>query len=97
MKIIKMMATMPVKYVRQGLGEEGTSLIVDESWMPEAGVEYITTVNISPDSTNSEALAEIMTVCNIHCRGKITWVSGNAPDLVTAISLMYGATVKEYV
>ena len=94
MKIIKICAVVPIKYIKQGEGEEGVSLIVDTNWVPDADTDYVTTVHISPDSSNSESLAEIMTICDIHCNGKIEWVSGNAPDLVTAVSIIYSATVK---
>ena len=96
MRTLQLCAIAPVKYLRQEPGQEGVALIVDTSWVPEVGVEYITTVNVSDESNDEQALAEVRTICAIHCAGKLQWVSGNCPALVAAIAAIYTAQIREF-
>lgn len=95
MRTLQLYATAPVKYLRQKPGDEGTALIVDPDWTPDPSIEYITSVSISPDSTDEQALAEIMTICSIHCAGKLDAVAGDCPELVAATAAIYNAHIKE--
>ena len=95
MRTLKLYATAPVKYLRQEPGDEGTALVVDPDWTPDPSIEYITSVSISPDSTDEQALAELMTICAVHCAGKLDSVAGNCAELVAAMAAMYNAQIKE--
>ena len=95
MKTLQLSASAPVKYLRQEPGDEGTTLVVDPDWLPDPTIEYVTSVTISPESDDEQALAEIMTIASIHCAGKIEWVSGNCPELVAATAAIYNAKIKE--
>ena len=95
MKTIKVCALEPIKYLRQEPGQEGTALIIDHSWIPDLDFEYVTTINISDESNDEQAIAEIMTICSIHCAGKLDLVSCNCPKLVAVIATIYNTQIKE--
>ena len=95
MRTLQLCASAPVKYLRQESGKEGGLLVIDPAWTPDPAIEYVTTISISDASNDEQALAEIMTICSIHCAGKINWVSGNCPELVAAVAAIYNAKIKE--
>lgn len=95
MRTLQLCAIAPVKYLRQEPGQEGVALVVDQGWAPDASIEYITTINVSDESTDEQALAEVRTICTIHCAGQLQWVAGNCPDLVADIAAIYQTQIRE--
>lgn len=99
MRQIKICGDDPTKYLPQKFGTEGISLVVDINWKPSPDVEYITSINISDDSTDSQAMDEVLNIWEIHSGGSnMIWVSGteDAMGLVHVLAFKYKAKIKEY-
>lgn len=65
--------------------------------MPWVGGKCRTKINVSPDSSFSQALSEINRIVTAHFNGPIGWVAGTDAALVEAVRQEFGIEeVREY-
>lgn len=97
MNTINLGNAAPKKYLRQSEEGFGLDLEIDRVWTPDPAVDYVTTINISPDSTIPQAADEVQRIWAIHGNGKPAWVSGNNPGLVALLAAIYEIETREYI
>ncbi len=79
----------PIKYLEQSAVDYGVKLVVDESWIKDPDINYETTVSVSDDSTDEQAVDELLRIWSIHGRGVPSFIKGNDRKIMEALALHF--------